>query len=84
MGSDASLLACLCDAILEGGDLTSFADKSLFLEKQKMEPVKSWESESKNIEDWGMFCHVFLGDTTIHPVTYEVYSLPKDTNYVGE
>ena len=69
---------------MEGGDLTSFADKILFLEKKKMAPVTSWESASKKIEDWGMFCHVFLGDTTIYPVTYEVYSLPKDTNYVGE
>ena len=30
-----------------------------------------------------MLCRVFLGDTAMHPATYEVCSLLEETAYVG-
>ena len=71
------------DSILGGGALASFADTSLLLGKQRVEPVTSWEAAEKQIEAWGVFCHVFLGDTVVHPATYEVYTLVEETTHVG-
>ena len=55
------------DSILGGGALASFADTSLLLGKQRVEPVTSWEAAEKQIEAWGVFCHVFLGYADVHP-----------------
>ena len=43
----------------------------------------TWEVAEKNLEAWGVLCHVFLGDTAMHPATYEVCSLLEETAYVG-
>ena len=37
----------------------------------------------KQLEAWGVFCHVFLGDTAVHLATYEVRVLVEETAYVG-
>ena len=67
VGSEATLLAKRWDSILGGGALASFADTSLLLGKQRVEPVTSWEAAEKQIEAWGVFCHVFLGYADVHP-----------------
>ena len=41
-GSEAALLTSRRDVILGGGALTSFADTSLIIGKQKVETVTSW------------------------------------------
>ena len=48
-GSEAALLAHRWDVILGGGDLTFFADTSLLLANQKVEPATSWEAATKQI-----------------------------------
>ena len=82
-GSEAALLARKWDAILGGDALTSFADTSLLLAKQRVKPVTSWEAAEKQLEAWGVFCHVFLGDTAFHPATYKVCTLVEETAYAG-
>ena len=81
-GSEAYLPVRRWGAILGGGTLTSFEDKILLLTNQKVKPVTSWEAMEKKLEAWGVFCCDFLGDTSVHPATYEVCSLLKETAYV--
>ena len=81
--SEAALLVRRWDAILGGDALTSFADTSLLLTKQRIEPLTIWEAAENQLEAWGVFCHVFLGDTVVHPATYEVYTLVEETTHVG-
>ena len=81
--SEAALLARRWDDILVRGALTSFADTSLLLVKQWVEPVTSWEAAEKQLEAWGVFYHVFLGDVSIHPATYDIYTLVEETAYAG-
>ena len=71
------------DAILGGGTLTSFTDTSLMLAKQQVEPVTIWEAAEKHLEAWGFFFRVFLGNAAVHPATYKVCTLVKETAYVG-
>ena len=82
-GSEAALLVRRWDAILGGGALTFIAYTSLMLVKQKAEPLTSWEEAEKQLESWGVFCHVFLGDADVHPTTYKLYTLIEETAYVG-
>ena len=82
-GSEAALLARRWDIILGGGALTSFSETSLLLAKQRVEPVTSWEAAKKQLESWGVFCHVFFGNADVHLATYEVFTLAKETAYVG-
>ena len=44
--------------------------------------MKSWEAAKKKLEAWGVFCHVFLGDTALQPATYEICRLMYETAYV--
>ena len=74
-GSEAEMLLRRGNSILGSGYLTSFADTILLLSKQQVEPVTSWESAEKQLESWEVFCHVFLGNVAVHPVTYKVCTL---------
>ena len=71
VGSKAALLARRWGAIIGGSALTYFADTSLFLTKQRVKPVTNREAAENNLESWGIFYHVFLGDADVHPVTYD-------------
>ena len=71
------------DAILGGGSLKSFAETILLLEMQRVEKVTRWEAVEKQIEAWGVLCHVLLAETAVHPATYELCSLVEETAYVG-
>ena len=82
-GLEDALLAQLYDAILGGNTLTSFADTSLLLKNQRVEPSTSWEAVEKQLKAWWVFCHIFLGDTAMHPAIYKVGSIIEDTSYVG-
>ena len=46
---------------------TSFANISLLLAKQRVEPVTSWQAAEKQLEAWGVFCHIFLGNAVVPP-----------------
>ena len=66
-----------------GGYLTSFDKNSLLISKQKVESATIWEADEKQIEACGVFCHVLLGDAEVHPTMYKVFSLLRETAYVG-
>ena len=75
--SEAVILARRWYVILDGGALTSFADTSLLLDKQQVEPFTSWEAADKQIEAWGVLCHALLGSADVHHATYKVFNLVK-------
>ena len=81
--SEAVQLARRWDAILGSGALTPFSETSLLLVKHKVDPVRIWEDADKKLEVWGVFCHIFLGDVAVHPATYKVCTLVKDTAHVS-
>ena len=51
--------------------------------KQKVVPITGWEAVAKQMEPWGVVCDVFLGNNSVHPGTYKVLGLLKDTTGVG-
>ena len=53
-----------------GGTLTSFADTSLLMGKQKVSPIAGWDEVESQLEAWAMFCTLFLGDNGVHPAPY--------------
>ena len=59
-GFEAALLERWWDAILGGGTLTYFANTSLLLGQKKATPVVTWYKSTSQIEDWYLFCMVFL------------------------
>ena len=73
--SEAAMLARRWDSIVEGVAPTSFEDTSLLLAKQLVDRVTSWEASEKQLEAWGVFCHVFMGDAAVHPAKYEICTL---------
>ena len=74
-GLEASLLTRKWDAILGGGTLTSFADTSLLMGKQKVAPIAGWDKASSQLEAWDVFCMVFLGDDGVHLAKHEMFLL---------
>ena len=81
-GSKAALLAHRWDVIIGGGELTPFSETILLMERQNVVPITGWEAAAKQLEAWGVICAIFLGDTYVHPDTYEVLSLPKEATGV--
>ena len=45
--------------------------------------MTSSEATENQLESWGVFCHVFLSNASVHPATYEVCTLIKETAYIG-
>ena len=76
-GSEAALLTRKWYKILGGGTLTSFADTSLRMGKQKVAPITGWDEASPQLETWAVFCTVFLGNDGAHPSTYKFFSCWK-------
>ena len=54
-GSEAALLTRKWDTILGGGNLTSFADTSLLMGKQKFAPIAGWDEAVSQLEAWAVF-----------------------------
>ena len=81
--SEAALLTRKWDVILGGNTLTSFADMSLLMGKQKIDPITGWDEASSQLEAWTVFCMLFLGDDGVHPVTYKMFLLLEDTSGVS-
>ena len=79
-GSDAEILTRKWDVILGEGTLTSFADTILLMGKQKVSSIAGWDEAAPQIEDWAVFCMVFLGDDGFHPVTYKIFLLLEETS----
>ena len=80
---EVALLTLEWFAILGGGTLTSFADMSLLMGKQKIDPITGWDEASSQLEAWTVFCMLFLGDDGVHPVTYKMFLLLEDTSGVS-
>ena len=57
-GSEAALLTRKWDAILGGGTLTSFADTSLLIGKQKVFPITGWDKAVSQLEAWDVLWRV--------------------------
>ena len=74
-GSKAALLTWKWYAILGDGTLTSFANTSLLMGKQKVAPIADWDEAVSQLEDWSVFCTVLLGDDRVHPATYKMFLL---------
>ena len=60
--------------------LSSFADTSLFMGKQKVAPIAGWDEASSQLEAWALFCTVFLGYEGTHSATYEMLLLLEETS----
>ena len=54
----------------------------MLLTKKKVAPDTIWEAATKQIDAWGVFCHILLGDAAVHPMTYKVASLFEENNFV--
>ena len=63
--------------------MTTFADTSLLMGKQKVAPIAGWEESSSQLEAWVVFCTVLLGDDGAHPTTYEMFLLLEETSGVS-
>ena len=68
---------------LGGGTLTSFADTILLVGKQKVSPIAVWDEAESQLEDWAVFCTLFLGYNRVHPATYEMFLLLEETSGVS-
>ena len=83
-GSEAPLLTRKWGAISGGGTLTSFADTSLMMGKQKVAPIAGWDKASSQLEAWAVFCKVFLGDYGAPPpATNKMFLLLEETSGVS-
>ena len=69
-------------AILGGGTLTSFAETSLLMVKQKVAPIVAWDEAESQLEAWVVFCTFFLGEDGVHPSTYKMFLLLEETSGV--
>ena len=78
-GLEAEFLTRKWDAILEGGTLTSFANTSLLIGKQKVVPISGWDNAASQLKPWTVFFTVFLGDDGVHPATYKIFLLLEET-----
>ena len=65
---------------LGGGTLTSFADTSLLMGKQKVAPITIWDEVESQLEAWAMFCTLFLGYNGFGPTTYKMLLLLEETS----
>ena len=81
-GSEAEIVTRKLDAILGGGTLTLFVEKSLLMEKQKVVTVAGWYKAASQLENWAVFFMVFLGDDGVQPATYKMLLLLEDTSGV--
>ena len=81
-GLETALLTRKWHAILGGGTLTSFADTSLLMWKQKVAPISVWDKAEVHLEAWAVVCTLFLGDNGVHPATYEMFLLLEETSGV--
>ena len=66
-----------------GGTLTSFADMSLLMGTQKVAPIAGWNEAASQLEDWAIFCKVFLGVYGFHPATYKMLLLLEETSGIS-
>ena len=65
-----------------GGTLTSFSYTSLLIGKQKVSPITGWDKAASQLKTWAVFCTVFLGDDSVHPVTFKMFLLLEETSGV--
>ena len=63
--------------------MTSFADTSLLMGKQKVAPTAGWDEVESQLEAWAMFCTLFMGYNWVHPATYKVLLLQEETSRVS-
>ena len=56
VGSEADLLTQKWYVILGGGTLTSFANMSLLMGKQKVAPIAEWYEAYSQLDAWAVFC----------------------------
>ena len=82
-GSDVALLTRKWGAILGGGTLTSFADKSMLMGNQKVSPIIGWDKSVSQLEAWTVFCTVFPGDDSVNLATYKMFLLMEETSGVS-
>ena len=82
-GLEAALLKSKWEAILGDRNLTSFAETSLMMGNQKVVPITGWDKGASQLEAWAVFCTVFLGDETKHPMTHKMFLLIEETSGVS-
>ena len=70
------------DVTLGGGTLTSFTDTILLIGEQKVSPITGWDKAASQLETWAVFCTVFLGDDSVHPVTFKMFLFLEETSGV--
>ena len=50
--------------------------------KQKVTPISGWDDAVSQLKVWYFFCTVFLRDDGVHPDTYEMLLLLKETSVI--
>ena len=51
--------------------------------KQKVATIVCWDEAEFQLEDWALFCPLFLGDNGVHPATYNMFLLLEETSMVS-
>ena len=62
--------------------LVSVKDTSLLLGSRRSPPSLAGTKQYQ-LEAWGVFCTLFLGDDMVHPTTYEIFLLLEETSVVS-
>ena len=63
--------------------MTSFAETSMLMGKQKVAPIAVWDKAESQIEACAMFLSLFLGDDGVHPATYDIFLLLEERSRVS-
>ena len=66
-----------------GRILTPFVDTIIMMGKRKVAAIAGWNEAASHIEEWAMFCNVFLGNNGVNPVTYDMFLLAEETSRVS-
>ena len=54
----------------------------MMMGNQKVSSIAGWDGAAYKLDAWAVYCTVFLGDDGVHPTTYDMFLLLKETSGV--
>ena len=58
--------------------MTTFADTSLLMGKQKVAPIAGWDEASSQLETWVVLCTVLLGEEGVQTGNKNIFLLLEE------